>query len=1083
MKSVMSKQSLYYFDSSDDEKEDKITNAKYTPKKILSTLAKVQPYLGASYILTEVSQSILAQQIIQEKYTNLKSDLGKNLKIPKNIGFYNKANKFLGKFLIENSSTSTIDLYEKVEVFVKEIWKAGDKAKIFLNKKDIFYKYADKLFQDEQTIFVIDSNQRNLQNKCLEVCAELLGVLGTNNKNVNGLTKEIIKNYNNNDLLLSDILSKLKKENVINLQKFEEKLKLLAGKTVKDFILKVVIDFNVDLIQESYDAIIRAVSPLRLKEDEDTYINEIFSKKEQKVEQQKKFLDKHNEFIIQYFSEDYIRLCYNIDEEGKGYVDKNKFSLFISCVLDDKEGVVKNTNAVLAQYFSEQNELIAKELIAYREMFLPVFDSGEDYFVGFKLDHRIIKAKLKTNGILEKQETIHSARTIKNTTVNVQTELTINSSGTREDYKFLPNDQGSYDSVAIALGKFNGISIGNSLKNILQSQKLNDCNLSQKLYLYRLADLLFNCEGERNVSAFLTNVMFFELVELGIYNIKNLPNMLPMAMKGAIQASRYTLDMLGGKYGEEGSENYLIKRQHFDYKTTSYKKQSSIGKMQIEKVTQTQQELKEVLLHYELTLKDRVVLSDWINKKHDSSMDKLISLINTINRIYDVNTKEFHGYDVSYIGEKNKICISQLKLLLEKEGLNVEDSFKEKLIQSIKILKEKPKNEVNPLELQGIAKDIKLYISEIEKLEKKITSKLDIFSNVMLIDECMKMVNGYNDISYNLHSKLNEGSFITNRKLKKAIIKSVNLEEINDFEQLIEYCSQLKDKIPSFTSILLESVKNGVDQCISTLPNIKIDEEIFKNLQKLINEWYKVDLPYLNQELKGSEIDIEEKSIGWINSYFSNYTLDGLDNILDLRLKNLELKDIKILPGIFIDQEHNNIIELLSNVIHAKVQTTLVPLNLFNKHAAGLIFEKTNDNSIQVKYLDPENKSSPDQLVQTFSKYDLHIEQLKVEQQKYANCGPEVIENFILYLTGKRVSQEKAIELHSKLVENSLLDVSSGIHLLFEELADNYLYTEDYQKLSQDYNNCQHKIEMSPFLQSSDVVLLGDPITSIDQDA
>jgi hypothetical protein len=742
------------------------------------------------------------------------------------------------------------------------------------------------------------------------------------------------------------------------------------------------------LIQESYDAIIRKEIPFRLKgEDESDYNYIIPFKKEHKIAQQKQFLDEYNKFIKQYFTEGYIELCYSTDEKDNKYVDKNKFSLFISCVLGNKEGVVKNTNAVLAQYFSEQNELIAKELIAYREMFLPVFDLGKDYFVGFKLDHRIIKLKLKINGVLEKQETIHSARTIKNTTVNVQTKLTINSSGTREDYKFLPNDQGSYESVAMELSKFKGISIGNNLKNILQSKELNDCNLSQTLYLYRLADLLFNCEGERNISAFLTNVMFFELIEQGVYQIQDLPNRLPMAMKGAIQASRYTLDMLGGKYGEEGIENYLTKRQHFDYKTTSCKKQSSIGKMQIEKVTQTQQELKEILLHYELTLKDRVVLSDWINKTHDSNIDKLISLINTINRIYDVNTKEFNGHDVSYVEEKNRVCVFELKAFLKKEEANLEDSFKEKLIQNIINLKEKPKEDINPLELQNIAEGIEYYISEIEKLEEKIKSNLDIFSNIMLIDKCMKMVNGYNDISKNLRPKLSVESFFT-KKLKKIIIKTIKQEEIDTFEKLIEYCSQLKDKLPNnFTSILLESVKNGVDSCISTIQPFKIDKEIFQNLQKLINAWYQVDLTYLSQELKGSEIDIQEKDIDWINSYFSKYTLGGLDNILDLRLKNLELKDIKILPGIFIDQEHNNIIELLSKIIHAKVQTTLVPLNLFNKHAAGLIFEKTNDNLFQVKYLDPENKSLPAQLVQIFSKYNLHIEQLKVEQQKYANCG------------------------------------------------------------------------------------------------
>ena len=1055
----MSKQSLYYFDSSDDENEDKLTNAKYTSKKILSTLAKVHPYLGASYTLTEVSQSILAQQTIQKKYTELKNYLAKNIKTPENIGFYNKANKFLGKFLIEDGFTSTIDLDEGAKVFVKEIWDSGNKAKIFIKNTDLFNKYANQLFQDSQ---IIDNDQRNLQNKCLEVCAELLGVLSSNNKNIIALTKEIIKNNNNNDLLLSDILKTLQQEvKTVNFQNFENKLGLLKEKTVKDFILKVVTGFNADLIKASYDAIIKEGIFYRLKEEDKSDHNYIIlPKKEQKIAQQKKFLDKCNKFITQYFSEDYIKLCYSIDEEGEKYLDKNKFSLFISCVLDDREGITKNTNAVLAQYFSEQNELIAKELIAYREMFLPVFDSGEEYFVGFKLDHRIIKVKLKTNGILEKQETIHSARTIKNTTVNVQTELTINSSGTREDYKFLPNDQGSYESVAMELGKLKGISIGNNLKNILQSKKLNDCNLSQTLYLYRLADLLFNCEGERNVSAFLTNIMFFELVELGIYNITDLPSRLPMAMKGAIQASRYTLDMLGGKYGEESSENYLIKRQHFDYKTTSYKKQSSIGKMQIEKVTQTQQELKEIFLHYELTLKDRVVLSDWINKKHDSSIDELISLINTINRIYDVNTKEFNGHNVSYVEQKNKVCVSELKLFFKKEGLNLEDYFKEKLIQNIIKLKEKPKEEINSLDLQSIAEGIKLYISEIEKLEEKIKSNLDIFSNIMLIDECMKAVNNYHEV-YNLCTTLNEKLLVFG---KRKIPKIVNQKEIDTIERLIEYSSQQKDKLPNFTSILLESVKNSVDHWILKLPQLEVNEKTFKNLQNLINEWYKVDLPYLNQELKGSEVNDEEKAISWIDSYFGKYTLDAFSNILDLRLKNLEFKDIKTLKGIFIDQEHNNIIELLSYVVNTKTQTTLVPLNLFNKHAAGLIFEKTNDNSIQVKYLDPENKSIPVQLEQIFKNHNLNIAQLKVEQQKYANCGSEVIENFILYLTGKRVSQEKAIELHSKLVENALLDIkSSGIHLLFEEPVDYYQHTENYvekNKYLHAHADCDYHLDL-----------------------
>jgi hypothetical protein len=47
--------------------------------------------------------------------------------------------------------------------------------------------------------------------------------------------------------------------------------------------------------------------------------------------------------------------------------------------------------------------------------------------------------------------------------------------------------------------------------------------------------------------------------------------------------------------------------------------------------------------------------------------------------------------------------------------------------------------------------------------------------------------------------------------------------------------------------------------------------------------------------------------------------------------------------------------------------------------------------------------------------------QLKVEQQKYANCSVEVIEDFIFYLTNERLSQEQAIPYHSYLLEQSLL--------------------------------------------------------------
>ncbi len=45
----------------------------------------------------------------------------------------------------------------------------------------------------------------------------------------------------------------------------------------------------------------------------------------------------------------------------------------------------------------------------------------------------------------------------------------------------------------------------------------------------------------------------------------------------------------------------------------------------------------------------------------------------------------------------------------------------------------------------------------------------------------------------------------------------------------------------------------------------------------------------------------------------------------------------------------------------------------------------------------------------------------QVEAQKYNNCGSEVIENFMQYLTGERVDQESAVAVHSMLLEDALI--------------------------------------------------------------
>ncbi|MCC8399096.1 MAG: hypothetical protein LN563_00680 [Rickettsia endosymbiont of Platyusa sonomae] len=118
-----------------------------------------------------------------------------------------------------------------------------------------------------------------------------------------------------------------------------------------------------------------------------------------------------------------------------------------------------------------------------------------------------------------------------------------------------------------------------------------------------------------------------------------------------------------------------------------------------------------------------------------------------------------------------------------------------------------------------------------------------------------------------------------------------------------------------------------------------------------------------------------------------------------------------------VQEGHNNISKIFSELTTSKSEIILVPVDLYNKHAVGLIFVKQQDGNFKGYYIDPKNKNIPKKLKQIIAD-NLDID---IEQQKYANCGSEVIENFMLYLTGERLSQEEAIFFHSQLVEQTLL--------------------------------------------------------------
>lgn len=105
----------------------------------------------------------------------------------------------------------------------------------------------------------------------------------------------------------------------------------------------------------------------------------------------------------------------------------------------------------------------------------------------------------------------------------------------------------------------------------------------------------------------------------------------------------------------------------------------------------------------------------------------------------------------------------------------------------------------------------------------------------------------------------------------------------------------------------------------------------------------------------------------------------------------------------------------------------MVPLNLYGEHWVGLAFTRSEEGSVYVTYIDPENQGLP-QAVEEDVRLALTGQSVAFTQkfvdrpQQYNSCGPKVIEELISYATGQAVpSEESIVPLHSTLLEKELL--------------------------------------------------------------
>jgi tetratricopeptide (TPR) repeat protein len=180
----------------------------------------------------------------------------------------------------------------------------------------------------------------------------------------------------------------------------------------------------------------------------------------------------------------------------------------------------------------------------------------------------------------------------------------------------------------------------------------------------------------------------------------------------------------------------------------------------------------------------------------------------------------------------------------------------------------------------------------------------------------------------------------------------------------------------------------------------------------------------------GEKVEFKGQGTSYVIDSNLEYYNSALDQILGLRLKEIGhngkavvLQSQYFEEG-FAKKLANDVVVMLSS---GDAETVFAPVNLYNKHWLGLSF-KWLGAKIEVTYMDSEQRAIVPRLKEGLERglamngYQTQFSVARLEQQRYNNCGLEVIENFVYYLTGTRATQETAVYVHSLLVENNLLD-------------------------------------------------------------
>jgi hypothetical protein len=349
--------------------------------------------------------------------------------------------------------------------------------------------------------------------------------------------------------------------------------------------------------------------------------------------------------------------------------------------------------------------------------------------------------------------------------------------------------------------------------------------------------------------------------------------------------------------------------------------------------------------------------------------------------------------------------------------------------------------------------------------EQKQTAKV-VYSN----GKCFLLSHQKKRTALKVHLRKKMGDRASN--LARSLINNTNglkslVEKIDSFlneRTVVKLALEMQEKKDNLDSRIynkLQNINNKISNENSELTTGKEIDKIFKKEDKVgqilvINEELmnatdkelkkyadKSDRKFIDntQEIyRQGNIALANKREILLETWL-NYSSLGLERLLNLRLQNLnaakrlDISNISVLPylskGVSAPGNAPHFVKDFHDIT-TDDSRLLAPFLLFESmyvyHWVAMIVEK-DGNELKLNYLNSENQAIPSwlkeelitQLQPLDAQYYSSYKQVPLEQQRYNNCGSEVIENFILYLTGTRATQEGALPLHSLLYENDLI--------------------------------------------------------------